>query len=87
YATQVDTASPLQVDVAHAKNLLSNANAYLIDTREPYEHGANDLPSLFDISKLRVINIPLSRMANALSDGQLSKSQCYILLCRSGNRS
>ncbi len=87
YATQVDTASPLQVDVAHAKNLLSNTNAYLIDTREPYEHGANDLPSLFDISKLRVINIPLSRMANALSDGQLSKSQCYILLCRSGNRS
>lgn len=87
YAAKLDSVSPMQVDLSDAKTLLNDTNAYLIDTREPYEHGANDLPHLFNIDEQRVINIPLSRMANACAAGQLEKSRHYVLLCRSGNRS
>ncbi|MDN3380626.1 MULTISPECIES: aminotransferase class V-fold PLP-dependent enzyme [unclassified Pseudoalteromonas] len=87
YAAKLDSFSASQVDIVHAKALLNDANAYLIDTREPYEHGVTALPHLFNIDKHRVINIPLSRMANACADGQLDKSRRYVLLCRSGNRS
>ncbi|MFZ6816659.1 rhodanese-like domain-containing protein, partial [Undibacterium sp. Rencai35W] len=67
--------------------MLAIDDVYLIDTREPYEHGANNVSQQLAINPARVMNIPLSRMANALVDGQLSSQGKYILLCRSGNRS
>lgn len=87
YAQSLQHTSSSELDTKGAKTMLSNSNAYLIDTREPYEHSAADIPQLFDVSAERVINIPLSRMANALVDQQLEKHGNYVLLCRSGNRS
>jgi len=70
-----------------AKAMLSTDSAYLIDTREPYEHGATNVAHLFNTPNANTLNIPLSRMANAIFEGQLNKNNTYILLCRSGNRS
>lgn len=67
--------------------MLKANNTYLIDTREPYEHDANNVAQLFNTDDDKTLNIPLSRMANAIVEEQLSKSKHYILLCRSGNRS
>ena len=54
--------------------MLDDKATYLIDTREPYEHGANSLAELFTVAESKVINIPLSRMANAIVQGQLNKA-------------
>jgi cysteine desulfurase len=83
---QPDTHAP-QLSCSQAKAMLSQGNVYLIDTREPYEHGANNLSALLNVSEDKTFNIPLSRMANAIVQGQLDKSNQYILVCRSGNRS
>ncbi len=87
YAQSLQYISTQELNAKQAKELLKKANTYLIDTREPYEHSAADIPQLFDVSTERVINIPLSRMANALIEQQLEKQGEYVLLCRSGNRS
>ncbi|WP_404339346.1 aminotransferase class V-fold PLP-dependent enzyme [Pseudoalteromonas mariniglutinosa] len=86
YVETLSTASK-QVTVKAAKQLLSESTTCLIDTREPYEHGANNVAQLFNMSSEQVINIPLSRMANAIVEQQLDQERCYVLLCRSGNRS
>ncbi|MBQ4833297.1 aminotransferase class V-fold PLP-dependent enzyme [Pseudoalteromonas sp. MMG010] len=76
-----------QIDVDLAIEMLQQANTYLIDTRESYEHGATDITQLFAINADKIFNIPLSRMANALTQRTLHKGNRYIVLCRSGNRS
>jgi cysteine desulfurase len=76
-----------QLSYSQAKEMLSQGDVYLIDTREPYEHGANNLSALLNVSEDKTFNIPLSRMANAIVEGQLDKNNQYILVCRSGNRS
>ena len=76
-----------QLSFNQAKEILVKGNAYLIDTREPYEHGANNLSVLLNVPIAKTLNIPLSRMAHALTQGQLDKNNQYILVCRSGNRS
>ena len=76
-----------QLSFNQAKEILVEGNAYLIDTREPYEHGANNLSALLNVPIAKTLNIPLSRMAHALTQGQLDKNNQYILVCRSGNRS
>jgi cysteine desulfurase len=87
YVTALPELNIQQLNFDSAKAMLSNNDTYLIDTREPYEHGANNVSQLFHTSETKTLNIPLSRMANALMEGQLNKRGKYILLCRSGNRS
>ncbi|NMR25254.1 aminotransferase class V-fold PLP-dependent enzyme [Pseudoalteromonas sp. NEC-BIFX-2020_015] len=87
YADSLQHSTAYELNAAQAKDMLATNDVTLIDTREPYEHGANNIPQLFSIKPARVMNIPLSRMANALVDGQLNPRGKYILLCRSGNRS
>ncbi|TMP03335.1 rhodanese domain-containing protein [Pseudoalteromonas sp. S3178] len=81
---EIDTQ---QLSFEDAKAMLSTDSTYLIDTREPYEHGATNVAHLFNTPNASTLNIPLSRMANAVFEGQLNKNDTYILLCRSGNRS
>ncbi|MDO6637950.1 aminotransferase class V-fold PLP-dependent enzyme [Pseudoalteromonas carrageenovora] len=81
---EIDTQ---QLSFKDAKAMFSTDSTYLIDTREPYEHGATNVAHLFNTPNANTLNIPLSRMANAVFEGQLNKNNTYILLCRSGNRS
>lgn len=87
YVAALPEVNTSQLNFDAAKELLNEDQTYLIDTREPYEHGANDVGGLFNIRDKKVLNIPLSRMANAIVEGQLNKNNKYILLCRTGNRS
>ena len=87
YVDAIPSVTTLQLTFDAAKTMLNNDNAFLIDTREPYEHGANNVAQLFNSNSDKTLNIPLSRMANAIVEGQLNKNNSYILLCRSGNRS
>ncbi|MBU76419.1 MAG: rhodanese domain-containing protein [Pseudoalteromonadaceae bacterium] len=87
YVETLESAPMKQLAATDAKAMLDDKATYLIDTREPYEHGANNLAELFTVADSKVINIPLSRMANAIVQGQLDKANNYILVCRSGNRS
>ncbi|MEC8139401.1 MAG: aminotransferase class V-fold PLP-dependent enzyme [Pseudomonadota bacterium] len=87
YVETLESAPMKQLVATDAKSMLDDKVTYLIDTREPYEHGANNLAELFTVADSKVINIPLSRMANAIVQGQLDKAHSYILVCRSGNRS
>ncbi|MFY8283517.1 aminotransferase class V-fold PLP-dependent enzyme [Pseudoalteromonas sp. SSMSWG5] len=87
YVETLESAPMKQLAATDAKAMLDDKTTYLIDTREPYEHGANNLAELFTVADSKVINIPLSRMANAIVQGQLNKAHNYILVCRSGNRS
>lgn len=68
-------------------NELHHSGIRLLDVREPYEHDARAVHQLFDVPAAQVVNIPLSRLANALCCGALPKNEHYILLCRTGNRS
>lgn len=87
YVETLESAPMKQLTAADAKAMLDSQATYIIDTREPYEHGANNLSELFSVANSKVINIPLSRMANAIVEEQLDKTHTYILVCRSGNRS
>ncbi|MGO2477622.1 MAG: aminotransferase class V-fold PLP-dependent enzyme [Pseudoalteromonas sp.] len=87
YAQSLEHINAKELDPKQARAMLKKSSCYIIDTREPYEHSVADIPLLFKVSAEHVINIPLSRMANALVAQQLKKHTDYILLCRSGNRS
>jgi cysteine desulfurase len=66
---------------------MASNNATLIDTRESYEHSAQCTPcSVLEAAK-SVLNIPLSRMADAVQRGIIEPEKAYLLLCRTGNRS
>ncbi len=87
YVETLESAPMKQLTSTEAKAMLCQKGTYLIDTREPYEHSVVDIAEQFKIDDSHVINIPLSRMANEIMQGHLNKCNCYILICRSGNRS
>ncbi|WP_075594285.1 aminotransferase class V-fold PLP-dependent enzyme [Pseudoalteromonas sp. PAB 2.2] len=87
YVDVLESTPMKQLTSTDAKAMLGDQATYLIDTREPYEHGVANLAEVFNVENAKVINIPLSRMANAIVQGQLDKAKNYILVCRSGNRS
>lgn len=82
-------ASGAQLSAQQLQQLLHehSDSTVVLDVREPYEHGATDIRSLFTLAPEQLINIPLSRLANALLTQQLDKSKHYVLICRTGNRS
>tara|TARA_Y100000782_G_scaffold83010_1_gene89964 strand:- start:3413 stop:5680 length:2268 start_codon:yes stop_codon:yes gene_type:complete len=87
YVDTLESPPTKQLTSTEAKAMLCQKDTYLIDTREPYEHSVVDIAEQFKIDDSHVINIPLSRMANEIMQGHLNKCNCYILICRSGNRS
>ncbi|MBQ4876567.1 aminotransferase class V-fold PLP-dependent enzyme [Pseudoalteromonas luteoviolacea] len=72
-----------------AINWIKAHDAVVLDVREWAEHKA----SLHLLSKIsqecatKVINIPASRLVNAVFEGTLSQDTAYLILCRSGKRS
>ncbi len=58
----------------------------IVDVREPYEQSAGALASWLP-AQSPVMEIPLSRLADALSRRQIQSQQPLLLVCRSGNRS
>ncbi|MEM0514930.1 aminotransferase class V-fold PLP-dependent enzyme [Pseudoalteromonas sp. YIC-827] len=82
-------ANAQQLSSAEVQQMLASEEfeTVLWDVREPYEHGAKDIRSLFSVHDDQLLNVPLSRMANALFAHQLKPDTRYILVCRTGNRS
>ncbi len=64
-------------DVAGLKRLQSNAQAQVVDVREPAEYGAGHIPG--------AINIPLRTLAQHLD--QIEGDRPVVLYCSSGYRS
>lgn len=58
----------------------------LVDVREPHEQSAGALQSYLT-QACQVLEIPLSKLADALVSGTLTQQQPLLLVCRSGNRS
>lgn len=58
----------------------------LVDVREPHEQSAGAL-SGYLTWPYPVLEIPLSKLADALISGRLTPEQPLLLVCRSGNRS
>lgn len=66
--------------------LASHPEALLVDVREPYEQSAGNL-NQFIAGSHRVLELPLTRLCDAMITGILQKHQTLVLVCRSGNRS
>ncbi len=64
-------------DVAGLKRLQANAQAQVVDVREPAEYGAGHIPG--------AINIPLRTLAQHLD--QIERDRPVVLYCSSGYRS
>ena len=64
-------------DVAGLKRLQANAQAQMVDVREPAEYGAGHIPG--------AINIPLRTLAQHLD--QIERDRPVVLYCSSGYRS
>jgi rhodanese-related sulfurtransferase len=64
-------------DVAGLKRLQANAQAQVIDVREPTEYGAGHIPG--------AINLPLRTLAQHLD--QIEQDRPVVLYCSSGYRS
>ncbi|WP_462159794.1 aminotransferase class V-fold PLP-dependent enzyme [Pseudoalteromonas sp. GB56] len=79
----------MQLTVEQVQHMLEDAQypTMVLDVREPYEHGAKDIRSLFNVNDGQLLNVPLSRLANAFFSHQLSPQTRYVLVCRTGNRS
>jgi cysteine desulfurase len=58
----------------------------VVDVREPHEQSAGALAQYLP-QPYPVLEIPLSKLADALINGALKSSQPLLLICRSGNRS
>ena len=58
----------------------------LVDVREPHEQSAGALSGYLP-RPYPVLEIPLSKLADALISGRLTPQQPLLLVCRSGNRS
>lgn len=58
----------------------------VVDVREPHEQSAGALAQYLPAA-YPVLEIPLSKLADALINQQLQPSQPLLLVCRSGNRS
>ncbi|TMP33678.1 aminotransferase class V-fold PLP-dependent enzyme [Pseudoalteromonas rubra] len=88
----MDSAVPSvqSLNKAAAEDWLHSHQGVIIDCREPYESDVSrrGITELFgELASGRVLNIPLSRMTDVLSNGALNSSQHYLLVCRTGNRS
>ncbi|KZN48464.1 aminotransferase class V-fold PLP-dependent enzyme [Pseudoalteromonas luteoviolacea] len=72
-----------------AINWIQTHDAVVLDVREWAEHKASShlLSKISQECAAKVINIPASRLVNAVFDGTLSPGTSYLLLCRSGKRS
>lgn len=66
--------------------LLAEQKITVLDVREPYEQSAGALINYLDVPA-EILQIPLSRLCNAVLQGQLSPQAPLLLVCRSGNRS
>ena len=64
-------------DVAGLKRLQANAQAQVVDVREPAEYGAGHIPG--------AINMPLRTLAQHLD--QIERDRPVVLYCSSGYRS
>ncbi|WP_462151258.1 aminotransferase class V-fold PLP-dependent enzyme [Pseudoalteromonas xiamenensis] len=76
-----------ELNATNAVEWMHANNATLIDTREAYEHSAQCTPCSVIQESEEVLNIPLSRMADAILRGVITPDNAYVLLCRTGNRS
>lgn len=76
-----------ELPASKALQWMKDNSATLIDTREPYEHSAQCTPCCVLETADNILNIPLSRMADAVQRGIIVPDQAYLLLCRTGNRS
>lgn len=59
----------------------------VIDTREPYESDLDEIAEVLAITNNQLKNIPVNRLLNAYSMGDIAPETPYLLLCRSGKRS
>lgn len=66
--------------------IVQNPDVVLVDVREGYEQSAGQLQDYIQI-KRTPLEIPLSRLVDALIRQQLTPQQRLLLVCRSGNRS
>ena len=71
---------------AQLPDLLAEAGLVVLDVREPYEQSAGALSRYLPV-KAEVLEVPLSRLCDAVLQQQLQPEQSLLLVCRSGNRS
>ncbi|KKO46833.1 cysteine desulfurase [Arsukibacterium ikkense] len=69
-----------------AELLLQQPRLQVIDVREPHEQTAGPLQAYLPAST-GVLEVPLSKLCDALLRKQLHPAQPLLLVCRSGNRS
>ena len=66
--------------------LTAQPDTVVVDVREPHEQSAGALAGYLP-QQWPVLEVPLSKLADALIKQQLSLGQTLLLVCRSGNRS
>lgn len=66
--------------------LQAKPQTVLVDVREPYEQSAGMLQQFIPLG-CTVLQLPLTRLCDALMNGTLTPAQPLLLVCRSGNRS
>lgn len=66
--------------------LQAKPQTLLVDVREPYEQSAGMLQQFTPVG-CAVLQLPLTRLCDALMSGTLTPAQPLLLVCRSGNRS
>ncbi|CCQ11724.1 Cysteine desulfurase [Pseudoalteromonas luteoviolacea B = ATCC 29581] len=76
-----------ELSSSDAVKWIKTTTVTVIDIREPYEHSAQCTPCQILEQATTVLNIPLTRMADALISERVDKDGNYLLLCRTGNRS
>ncbi|MBZ9613626.1 aminotransferase class V-fold PLP-dependent enzyme [Rheinheimera maricola] len=77
-----DVIAPAQLNEFMAQR----PDVQIVDVREPHEQSAGALSQYLQ-QPYPVLEIPLSKLADALLTQTLSSSQALLLVCRSGNRS
>lgn len=66
--------------------LLAQQDLIVLDVREPYEQSAGALMHYLPVPA-EVLQVPLSRLCDAVLHDKLKPEQALLLVCRSGNRS
>lgn len=74
------------VQPSELPHLLNEQPLVVLDVREPYEQSAGALANYLPV-KAEVLQLPLSRLCDAVLHDKLQVSQPLLLVCRSGNRS
>lgn len=82
FSDATDVIAPEQLNVF----MQQQPELVLVDVREPHEQSAGALAGYLTHA-YPVLEIPLSKLADALIKGQLKPQQPLLLVCRSGNRS